>query len=256
MIKAIFFDIDGTLISHTLKDIPPNTKKALSLLKEKNIQIFIATGRHLLEMQELPTAALSFDGYITLNGQLCLDAEKNLLMSTPIAPKDCQTLLSLFEKKELPLLIVEEDRMYLNFINEYVRQAQADISSPIPEIGSYTGNPIYQFIAYADEPQAKEISSLLSESRISRWNKNAIDIIPSESGKAAKIHQLLKKLQLSSSEIMAFGDSENDREMLQYAKIGVAMGNADDETKKYADHITDSVEEDGIYHALQFFKLL
>lgn len=55
---------------------------------------------------------------------------------------------------------------------------------------------------------------------------------------------------------MAFGDGVNDIEMLEYVSIGVAMGNAREETKKVADYITDDVDNDGILKALEHFKLL
>ena len=66
MIKAIFFDIDGTLLSHTTRSVPYSTQIALQHLKEKGIYTFIATGRHISEMVDLPIHDLEFEGYITL----------------------------------------------------------------------------------------------------------------------------------------------------------------------------------------------
>lgn len=70
------------------------------------------------------------------------------------------------------------------------------------------------------------------------------------------IESILKYYGIKREEIMAFGDGENDIEMLQYAKIGIAMGNADNDVKKAADYITDHIDEDGIYKALQYYKIL
>ena len=75
MIKAIFFDIDGTLLSHKTMKVPESTKKALRLLKEQGILTFIATGRHISEMKDLPIDDLEFEGNITLNGQYCYNKE-------------------------------------------------------------------------------------------------------------------------------------------------------------------------------------
>ena len=55
---------------------------------------------------------------------------------------------------------------------------------------------------------------------------------------------------------MAFGDGENDKEMLEYAGIGVAMGNAKDSVKAVADYVTDSVDDNGIENALRHFGLI
>ena len=146
MIKAIFFDIDGTLLSHTTGRVSAEAAEALALLRRKGILLLAATGRHILEFSDLPVNHLEFDGYVTLNGQLCLDKNRKLFYGNPIAPEDAKRLLLVFEKREMPVMIVEKDRMYLNFVNDAVRRAQADISTPVPETGVYTGEEIYQFI--------------------------------------------------------------------------------------------------------------
>ena len=70
------------------------------------------------------------------------------------------------------------------------------------------------------------------------------------------IQEYLDRLGISVRETMAFGDGHNDIEMLRFAGIGVAMGNASDEVKGAADYVTDSVDEDGIALALQHFGLI
>ena len=69
MIKAIFFDIDGTLVSFKNHQIPASTIESLKKLKEKGIKIFVATGRGKDGLDILDE--IEFDGYITLNGQYC-----------------------------------------------------------------------------------------------------------------------------------------------------------------------------------------
>ena len=86
MIKAIFFDIDGTLLSHQSQSVPASTKKALKILKEKGIYTFIATGRHISEIKDLPLDDLEFEGYITLNGQYCYNKNK-VIYDLPIDPR-------------------------------------------------------------------------------------------------------------------------------------------------------------------------
>ena len=66
MIKAVFFDIDGTLVSFKTHVVPKSTLHAIELLKKKGIKVFIATGRHRRSINNL--GDLEFDGYVTLNG--------------------------------------------------------------------------------------------------------------------------------------------------------------------------------------------
>lgn len=84
MIKAAFFDIDGILFSHTMHKIPDSARKAVHLLRENGVKVFLATGRGIRTLKKVSWGDLVFDGYITLNGQICLDARENVLFEAPI----------------------------------------------------------------------------------------------------------------------------------------------------------------------------
>ena len=150
MVKAIFFDVDGTLVSHKMKAVPESSRRALEALAEKGILRVLATGRHMSELEQLPVRGIPFDGYITLTGQLTLDGEGKVLAGSPIAGVDKETLIRLFNEKTIPLSLVEKDRMYINFVDANTEAAQRAISSPVPELGEYTGEEIYQAVAYLD----------------------------------------------------------------------------------------------------------
>ncbi|MFQ7397139.1 MAG: HAD family hydrolase [Neglectibacter sp.] len=85
MIKAIFFDVDGTLLSHRTGRISPHTRACIRALRAGGTLVFLSTGRHILELRSLPVGEMAFDGYITLNGQLCLDSSQRQLSSTRAA---------------------------------------------------------------------------------------------------------------------------------------------------------------------------
>lgn len=256
MIKAIFFDIDGTLLSHAAGGVPESTRAAVSQLRRRGVKVFPATGRHILEIRRLPVRDLPFDGYVTLNGQICLNAGQEVIKSLPIAARDAERMLSVFERKEVPVQIVERDRMYINFANDAVRFAQRAISTPIPPAGAYEGGEIYQFNIYDGGAVADRLIRELPSCKMSRWNPYAVDIIPRDGGKAAGIRGLLEDLNILPQEVMAFGDGENDIEMLRFAGTGVAMGNAGEAVKACADYVTDSVDQNGVYRALEHFALL
>ncbi len=256
MIKAIFFDIDGTLLSHQSKTVPPSAKSAICQLKDKGIKLFTATGRHMNEIRKLPAGSLPFDGYVTLNGQICLDADRTILHDTPISAEDTVRMSSIFAKKEIPILMIESDRMYINFINPAVRAAQKAISTPLPAIGTYTGNKVYQFIVFGEEKPVHDLTRQLSCCKMSQWNPHAFDIIPQKGGKIAGIRHILEHFGIQPQETMAFGDGDNDMEMLRHAGIGVAMGNANDKVKRHADYVTSHIDQDGIMRALEYYGIL
>ena len=256
MTKAIFFDIDGTLVSHTSKCVPQSARKALDKLSDKGILRIVATGRSMMELDMLPVKDIVFDGYVTLNGQLCLDAERNIIAENTISGADKACLLRLFNEKTLPIVLVEKDRLYINFVNEQVVLAQNAISTPLPEIGTYTGNEIYLAVAYLPKEAECDFIAPLTGCKATRWNHFGVDIVANTGGKVAGIKEYLKTIQVDKSETIAFGDGENDIGMLQFVQTGVAMGNAEPIVKEIADYITDSVDEDGIMNALTALKIL
>lgn len=256
MIKAVFFDLDGTLISNKTGEIPKSARKTIDRLRMNGVKVFTATGRHMSEIRDLPAVDIPFDGYITLNGQLCLDSRKELFYGEPISKRDVEQMLSMFERQSVPVVLVEKDRMYINYIDEVVEKAQAAINTPVPEIGTYSGEPIYQFILYSEESTAEEIVAGLDDCKMTRWNLYGVDIISKCGGKVAGIKQIIQAYGIHRNGIMAFGDGENDMDMLRYAGTGVAMGSAEEDVKVCADYVTDDVEEDGIERAFKYFKMI
>lgn len=256
MIQAIFFDVDGTLVSHNQNAVPQSARRALQLLQEAGIRRVLATGRHMLELQNLPVKDIPFDGYITLNGQLCLDDRGQVFSGNPITGKDKEEILRIFQEKELPMVLVEKDAMYLNYVNRQVEIAQKAVSSPIPPLGEYTGNDFYLAVGFLDKAAEPSLSQQLPGCTITRWNEFAVDIISNEGGKTVGIQRYLEQNHIPLENTMAFGDGENDAGMLCLVGTGIAMGNGDPCTKEAADYITTSVDEDGIEKALQHYHLI
>ncbi|MEG0276247.1 MAG: Cof-type HAD-IIB family hydrolase [Coprobacillus sp.] len=259
MIKAIFFDIDGTLLSHSSRSVPKSTVKALQELKEKGIYTFIATGRHVSEMNDLPIQDLEFEGYITLNGQYCYN-EKEVIYDLPIHQDDINNILQLIEEKPFPCIFVEDQLMYINYHNDAVQVVQDAISTPLPDINDLTRgytHPIYQVIPYdITASQEQDILDIMPHSKRTRWHELAIDIIPSNGGKQNGIHEILKHYHIKQEETMAFGDGHNDIDMFEYVNLAIAMGNADETVKAAADDITDDIDHDGIYNALKKYQVI
>ena len=256
MIKAAFFDIDGTLLSHETKSVSASTREALKQLREKGIKCIIATGRHIAQLQHLAVRDLSFDGYLTLNGQICLDENKQVLYGCPIEGQAKERIIRMFEEKEQAVLLVEDDCLYMNKIDDRVRYVQACISSPCSEIGEYTGRDIYMGVMYLSAEEVHLLEDLREDCAITRWNPYAVDMIARGGGKDESIRRYIEAMGITREETIAFGDGENDIGMLKFAGIGVAMGNAEETVKEIADYVTTGVDEDGIANALRYFGII
>ncbi|MBR3601161.1 MAG: Cof-type HAD-IIB family hydrolase [Lachnospiraceae bacterium] len=257
MIKAVFFDVDGTLVSHKSKSIPDSAKQALITLRKKGIKVFLSTGRHIRELKNMPTNEIEFDGYILLNGQLGLDENQNIVFSNAFSKEDVDGLLDIFHKKEYPFVLVNAEGHYMNYINEFVEIAMEGVSTPIPPIREYRGEELYQATVFV-LPEEDEIFSkkLPRGCKMARWGMHGADIIATEGGKAVGMKFFSELLGILPEEMMAFGDAQNDMDMIEYVGIGIAMGNGEECLKQIADYVTSDVDENGVFNALHNYNLL
>jgi HAD-superfamily hydrolase, subfamily IIB len=257
MIKAAFFDVDGTLLSHSTYSVPLSARNCLAVLRSSGIKTYLCTGRHATELDLLPVADIPFDGYITLNGHLCLDEHKQLLFGLPFPEDTTKALIAIFREHRLPLVLVEENGLTLNFVNDSVIRAQKAISTPVPDIAPYDGGPIYQATTFAGREEDEHIRAIMPPNcHAARWNDRGVDLILNGGGKVAGIRTIIEREGILPAECIAFGDAENDIDMLRFCGIGVAMGNAQDTVKEIADYVTADVDQDGIEIALRFYGLV
>lgn len=254
--KVIFFDLDGTILSHQTNSIPESTLLALDKLKTKGILRVLCTGRHRKELEELHVSHLDFDAWILLNGQLILDRDFSILWENPIEGNKKEILLSLFKNKKYPIQLLEKDDFYINYVNDDVRYAQASIHTSIPDISEYRGNVIYQGILFVDQQKEEQVKEEFDEDvLITRWNDYAIDVVSSQGGKGNAIQAFLKHFDIEKEESMAFGDGLNDCSMFEQVGTGIAMGNSHPDLKKQAQFVTKDIDDDGIMFGLLRYGL-
>ena len=255
-IRTVFFDIDGTLLSHKTGEVPQSTVDAIGELRRKGIMTIVATGRHMSEYEGLPVAKIKFDGYLMLNGQLLHDSDHKVYAGTAIDAGEMEVLAHIFSARKIPFILIGEDQRYINYVNDAVVKTQEQTKGTIPSIEEYKGEKVYQICAFVPENQKILLDNLLDECNITSWHDMGIDIIPKGGGKAAGIRTFIEENGLLREETMAIGDGENDIGMIRFAGIGVAMGNASEEVKNAADYVTDTVDEDGLANALRHYGLI
>ena len=253
MIKAVFFDCDGTLLSHSRNKVPESAVRALEALREKGIKVILSTGRHVSELRELkPMQGLDFDAYITLNGACSYDAG-GIFDSHPIEPEDIQTVYEYLCAHPLPIQFLEETESYINLVDDTVIRAQSLIHTPVPKIlplERILNHRIYMMVPFGMCGFEKLAPSLKHVSCTWWHHHDAVDVFHSEAGKEKGMAAVMKKYGIDPSETAAFGDAMNDLTMLKTAGIGVAMGNADEALKKEAYMVTDDIDCDGVANAL------
>lgn len=257
MIKAVFFDIDGTLFSHRTNTVPESARCALRELQKRGIRIYMASGRGLDSRRILKIDDIPFDGYVTYNGQLCYDRNRRFLFGNPIPEKGREALLHLFAEKKFPVILIGKDRSVINMTNRRTQRVQKDFRLTVPPVGTFSEkDSIYQALVLATREEESAFSASLDGCRITRWFEEGVDVIPVNGSKIAGIRRIAAHDGIRPEEIMAFGDSENDVEMLRGAAIGIAMGNADSAARHAADYITTDVDDNGILDGLLHYGLL
>lgn len=248
--KAIFFDIDGTLYSHAAGHVPDSTFRAFELLKQQGILRIIATGRSHFELDVLPIEQLEPDALIVLNGMLAVDDNGQTEISQVLSPERTQELVEVFEEGEFSIALVERDRMYVNRVDPEAQRTQQAVGLEMPPVGHWTGNDVYMGVGFVNAEQRRQLERRLPHFHITAWNDYGVDIYPDTAGKAAAILEWADLHGFTSEELAAFGDGENDREMLAEVGVGIAMGNAKDAVKGMADLVCPDIDEDGLYRIL------
>lgn len=255
MIKAAFFDIDGTLVSFKTHAMPRSTVAALEALRARGVRVILASGRPTYQLQ--PFLREGFDAYITLNGQLCLDA-RGVFRSHPLDDADVRAIVAQARAGRYAVLALQRDRAFLSERTPRAAQVEhdVDIVYPLDDIDRALDAPVYQFCAFLPREQEGQILAATSHVALTRWTDLFCDVVPDEGGKAYGVRAALERYGIGPEEAVAFGDGENDLSMFSAVGTSVAMGNAWDEVKRRATLVTDSVDDDGVWNACRRLGLV
>ncbi|MCU6760893.1 Putative bifunctional phosphatase/peptidyl-prolyl cis-trans isomerase [uncultured Roseburia sp.] len=256
---AIFFDIDGTLWDRENR-IPESTKEAVLRLREKGHLSFLCSGRTKALIRDEKLLGLGFDGIlggcgtqIVYRGErlFCHEIEKETLIKTVRILKECR----------MPILMEGETYMFMdpevaaNPYGRYIQETLGEFVKPLTgNEDQWRASKLTVMIPGADVERAEHL--LKDDYQMLCHGKWVMELVPKGFSKAKGIQKVCEALGISRDDTVAFGDSINDRDMLEYAACGIAMGNGTEAAKEAADYITDDIHQDGIYHALEHFGLI
>lgn len=272
MIKAILLDIDGTLTNDE-KQITPKTAEALKAAQAKGIILVLASGRadvglhafaDVLDMKENNGVFVAFNGAKSLNyqtgeiyfeqamtvdqGKRVLEHMKNFDVASCIDYGPYMLTNNAYftiMRDGAPWHIVEYEAHNNSFLVREEADLAAKVDWGINKILN-AGQPEYLQGVWQEmlAPFEGELSAMFTAPFYYEFTPLGVD-------KSRALRETFAALGIDQSEIIAFGDAQNDRTMLEWAGIGVAMGNAVDEVKAVADYVTLSNNEDGIAAALE-----
>ena len=257
---ALFFDIDGTLVSFRTHEIPASTIFALTQAKANGHQVFIATGRPPAIITNLGAIEHLVDGYITTNGAHCFVGDETVCCF-PIPDADVKTVLQDALDNDYSCIVSTEHHFVVYNPHEDVERIfihDLDVQNLDPHAPWQPAlqEPVMQFSPFFPLCHEQDLMARIPGCTSGRWHPEFTDITAREADKGQALHRMAQYLGLDLAHTIAFGDGGNDATMIREAGIGIAMGNAIPALKSDANHVTTSVDENGILLALRQYGVV
>ena len=275
MKKIIFLDIDGTLVTPN-KPVSQKVKEAIIKTRENGNYVFLCTGRNRSSIEALED--IGFDGYICSAGGY-IEVDGKVIDKTYLDNDEVNRIIEILDSNNILYNLEGSDYTYssekLKYYfahailgdngsnSEFERlMEQQKNEYNMVDISEYDGSQgIHKlcFIAF-DMDDVNKVKDVLDDYHFvihDVFSEHTIngEIINKDINKGLAVKKVVEYLNLDIQDTIGFGDSMNDYEMIKVCKYGVAMANASDELKQYANIVCESVDDDGVYHQLKRFSL-
>lgn len=259
-LPAFFFDIDGTLLHYPsgLTEISPKTKEGLDKLRV-NHPTFIASGRTKCFIDE-KILEYPFDGFVTCNGAY-VEYQNQCVYKCPMEKESLLNALKVADELDAVVYLESRDHMYVynatnplhaDFAYRWGMKDEVVVTEFDPnEIEVYIG----MIVVSKEEDCKPVVEKLRPYFDVSQHvNQLSFDLTLKGQSKAVGIAEVMRFFKGTLEDAWAFGDANNDIEMISAVGHGIAMGNAVEAIKAIADDITLPAWEDGIYHTLKKYQ--
>lgn len=277
--KIVFLDVDGTLIDYEAK-LPASAAKAVDLARANGHKVYICTGCSKAEIEQRNLCDL--DGMIGGNGAYVED-NGHVVMHQGLTKEEVKHIVDWCNERHLGFYLEANSGMYCNdymleqgpeTMIKYGQGKGADLSKATESANSFvnsfihlTGEDLYRddvnkisFILsrYQDHLDSKEEFPTLEANTWGGKGELALfgDLGPAGITKKHAIEVLLDYLNADVKDTISFGDAKIDLSMFELCAYNVAMGNGGPEIKAAADYITTDVNDDGLYNAFRYLKLI
>jgi len=263
--RMIALDIDGTL-TNSAKEIPAPTLQALLDIQEKGCKVVLASGRPTPGMKHL-ARMLRLDKYgsyiLSYNGGEITECRTNRVIYRKTLPREIVPEIFAFAKaNHVGLLTYTDDCIITGTRIDRFMENESKINGlPIkyvPDFAQYIDFDINKCLLTAEPGYLAAIEIRLKElygntHNIYRSEPYFLEFMPQNIDKAYGLNILLSNIGITREQLITCGDGFNDITMIEYAGLGVAMANAQEQVKTAADYITASNDNNGILHVIEKF---
>ena len=265
--KMICLDIDGTLLTsdHT---ISKNTKEIIKVVsKEKQIPVVLVSARMPKGIFFLQDELNIQEPIICYSGALVLDKDY-ALMNITIPLSEVKQVYNCAKTVGAHISLYKDNEWYIDEMDQWAKQ-ESDITNIPPSIVSFNellnvwdkeNSGPNKILCMSETDNIKILQTKLQSNFSNKLNiypskPTYLEIMPNNVSKTSAIELLCRKYNITNSEVIAIGDNYNDINMIEYAGLGIAMGNAPDQVKQYANYVTLSNDEDGVAEAIKLHVL-
>lgn len=263
--KAVFFDIDGTIISNDGKSyIPQSTKDTIIKLRQNGCMTFINTGRVYCNVNPV-IKQLGFDGYLCGCGTNIVLNDKSIFYREPIKSR-CMDIAQYLHKLGFEVLYEHKDGVFFDF-DTATKKRSLNWKIFFEREGKDVSRDIYhkdfifdKFIVWLNpNDNRQDILNYINDdyTPILRCESSGefFEVVPKGFTKATAIDVISKQFNISPNDLYAIGDGENDLPMLQAVKNSIAIkGNSN--IYPYVAYVTDTLKNDGVQKAMQHYNLI
>ncbi|TXH23087.1 MAG: HAD family phosphatase [Chitinophagaceae bacterium] len=265
MYKAVFIDMDGTLLEDYCT-ISKASQKIIKYLLDLGIYVIPVSARPLHGMMPVLKPVIDESmPMVSLNGSY-LYYKNEIINDVRISISNTIKVYQAIKNDNVTPIFYNQMEWYSDRNNEIVQKEQRitpvqivikDFEALLDhwEKSNHSPNKI---VVVGDENTIKEVQAklrILFEDQLNIYTSDMryLEIMDLQASKKTGVEILVQKLGLKPEEIIALGDHFNDKDMLQFAGMGIAMGNAPDDIKAIANYITDTNKNDGFAKALKYF---
>ena len=267
MKKIIALDIDGTLTNSKKEVTQPTLDKIIEIQKKGHV-VAIASGRPLPGIRKIAdTLKLDkYEGYVlAFNGGRIVDYKTGEVVYQACVDNDiARRIYDYCVKKKIGMVTYEGDTVITGTpIDEYMSlEARLNFMEihQVDNFKEYIDFPLNKCLLTAESTVAEQVEQELNalygdKVTVFRSEPSFVEIMPKNVHKVTSLEKLLKYLDMDVKDLIACGDGFNDLTMIEYAGVGVAMGNAQQIVKDHADYITLTNDEDGLVPVIEKFIL-
>ncbi len=259
--KIIFSDIDGTLLN-SKHQISKKTKEKIQELEKREIPFIFVSARMPGGIRGFQEEIDSKNPIISYSGALILDGEGDIIYSASLDSEEARKIAKRVREIASTVSInpYSNDCWMTENKEEYWVAYESKVTGIIPKLVSLEEEAVWRGvhkilcmgeadqIAFLEQRLKKEFPNM----QISKSKDTYLEILSKDVSKSRAADILVKYYGIEREESIAFGDSDNDIDLLEYAGLGVAMGNSYDGVKEHADYVTDTNDEEGVWKVLEF----